>query len=73
MTDDGVYIGECQLFSSNYCGPAVSLSMQGCSLSTTVISMALKPNQQKQIIEWFCKHRRDLVEKSLSGEKNGQA
>jgi len=65
MTDDGIYIGECTFWSKGYSGKAVTLSMQGCSLSTTHISMTLTPNNQEQIIEWFCKHRRKLVEKSM--------
>jgi len=67
MTDDGIYIGECELYSTDYHGKAVTLSMQGCSLSTTHISMTLKPNQQKQMIDWFCKHKKQFVINALNG------
>jgi len=65
MTDDGVYISECELFSSRYCGKAVDISMKGCNLSTTHISMVLTPNQQKQIVMWFCRNREDLVKECI--------
>jgi hypothetical protein len=65
MTEDGIYVGECTLLSKDYCGKAVTLSMQGCSLSTTHISMTLTPAQQRQVINWFCKNHRNIVEDAL--------
>ncbi len=63
---DGVYIGECVLFSSRYNGDAVTISMQGCNVSTTHISMTLTPLQQREVINWFCKHRKEIVEDALA-------
>lgn len=70
MLDSGIYIGECVLFSSRYNGEAVAFSMQGCSLSTTHIQMILTPNEQKSVIEWFYKHKRQMVEEVCSDFQN---
>jgi hypothetical protein len=65
MTGNGLYIGECKLFSKNYEGDAVNISMQGCNISTTHIQMVLTPNEQKQLVDWFCEHRKQMVEDAL--------
>jgi hypothetical protein len=65
MTEDGIYVGECILLSKDYSGKAVSLSMQGCNISTTSIQMTLTPAQQRQVINWFCKNRKEIVEDAL--------
>lgn len=65
MSEGGVYIGECEFFSKNYCGKAVNLSMRGCNPSATHISMVLTPIEQKQIVMWFCRNREDLVKESI--------
>ena len=70
MLDSGIYIGECVLFSSRYSGNAVTISMQGCNVSTTHIQMVLTPNEQKSVIEWFCKNKKEMVEEVL--EKCGE-
>jgi len=69
MIDSGIYIGECTLFSSRYSGEAVTISMQGCNVSTTHIQMVLTPTEQKTVIEWFCKHKKEVVKEAL-GESN---
>lgn len=67
MLDSGIYIGECVLFSSRYNGKAVTISMQGCNVSTTHIQLVLTPEEQKTLIEWFCNNKRELVEEEIYG------
>lgn len=63
--DDGIYIGEGYYISKDYKGEAVTLSMEGSCFSSTHISMTLTPAQQRTLINWFCKNRKDLVEDAL--------
>jgi hypothetical protein len=61
MTTDkpNIYVGECTLISNDYTGKALTISMKGCALSTTHISMTLDPDQQKVLREYLMK---DVVE-----------
>jgi ubiquinone biosynthesis protein COQ9 len=74
MSENTLYIGKCHFSSNNYCGDALSVSKQGCSLSTTHISMTLLPNEQEQLIRWFCKHNREFIEQILleNGDSNAK-
>jgi translation elongation factor EF-1beta len=62
MTTDtpNIYVGECTLISNDYTGKALTISMKGSALSTTHISMTLKPDQQKVLREYLLK---DIIEK----------
>lgn len=65
MSKRGLYIGKCLLFSNDYSGDALTISKQGSSLSTTHTQMSLIPCEQLQLIQWFCRNNRELVEQSL--------